>query len=46
VATSTKTLKDAVCEAIDRGRDEVVGFAEDVFRHPELGFKERARPPG
>jgi len=37
---TTKTLKDAVCEAVDRSRDEIFSFAEDVFRHPELGFKE------
>ena len=40
MAIPTKTLKDAACEAVDRSGDEIVAFAEDVFRHPELGFKE------
>lgn len=40
MATPTKTLKDAVCEAVDRSGEEIVAFAEDIFRHPELGFKE------
>jgi len=33
-------LKDAVCAAIDRHADEIVGLGETILRHPETGFNE------
>jgi amidohydrolase len=33
-------LKVRVCQAIDRNRGKVAELVEDVFQHPELGFKE------
>ena len=33
-------IKVRVCAAIDAAREEIFSVAEDVFRHPELGFKE------
>ena len=33
-------LKRQVWEAIDRRREEIVGLGEQIWRHPELGFKE------
>jgi amidohydrolase len=34
------TLKAAVCAAIDRRGDELIRIADDIYHHPELGFKE------
>jgi amidohydrolase len=36
----TSSLKAAVHRAIDARRDEILAFADDVLRHPELGFRE------
>ena len=33
-------LKRAVCEAIDAARDEIIRVGEDIYRHPEPGFRE------
>ncbi len=33
-------LKRQVCEAVDRGRGDIIEIGEDIMRHPELGFKE------
>jgi len=33
-------LKRAVCEAIDDAREEIIRIGEDIYRHPEPGFKE------
>ncbi|HHY92048.1 MAG TPA: amidohydrolase, partial [Firmicutes bacterium] len=33
-------LKAAVCNQIAGARNEIVALAEDIFAHPELGFKE------
>ena len=33
-------LKRAVCEEIDRRRDEIVRIGDTILRHPETGFKE------
>src|SRR5215208_6364947 len=33
-------LKSAVCDAIDRRAAELTAIAEDIYLHPELGFKE------
>ena len=33
-------LKNAVCEAIDRNRERIIGLGERIRRQPELGFKE------
>lgn len=34
------SLKAAVCAAIDRRGDELLRIAEDIYHHPELGYKE------
>jgi amidohydrolase len=39
-AQSTAALKAEVCAAIDRRADELIRVADDIYRHPELGFKE------
>lgn len=36
----TGALKREACQAIDAASDELIAFGEDIFRHPELGFKE------
>lgn len=33
-------LKQQLCEAVERRRDEIIGIGEDIMRNPELGFKE------
>ena len=33
-------LKRRLYEAIDRRADEIIGLAEQIWKHPELGFKE------
>ena len=33
-------LKERVCREIDQHADSLIALAEDIFRHPELGFKE------
>ena len=33
-------LKRAVVDAIDRRGRELISFGEDIFAHPELGYKE------
>jgi amidohydrolase len=33
-------LKRVVCEQIDRLKDDMIGAAKTMLRHPELGFKE------
>lgn len=33
-------LKARVCEEIEKRKDEIIGIAEDIFAHPELGYKE------
>jgi len=35
-----KALKEAVCAAIDRRRERIVGLGEAIMDDPELGFKE------
>jgi amidohydrolase len=37
---SLDSLKAAVCAAIDRRGEELARIADDIYRHPELGFKE------
>lgn len=37
---TTASLKTALYRAIDARRDEIFAFADDVLRHPELGFRE------
>ena len=39
-AHSLADLKSAVCQAIDRRGAELAAIAEDIYLHPELGFKE------
>jgi amidohydrolase len=38
---SLASLKSAVNEAIDRRGEELARIADDIYHHPELGFKER-----
>jgi amidohydrolase len=38
--TDSAGLKAAVCAALDRRADELFRIAEDIYLHPELGFKE------
>lgn len=33
-------MKQAVCAAIDKRRDEILAIGQDIFSHPELGYKE------
>ncbi len=33
-------LKQKVCQAIDDHRDSIIEIGEQIFRHPELGYKE------
>ena len=33
-------LKEAVLAAIEQRRDEIIAIGEDIFAHPELGYKE------
>ncbi len=33
-------LKRKVCAAIDARRDDIIGIAENIWRHPELAFNE------
>ncbi len=33
-------LKQAVCAEIDRRRDDIIGVAQTMLHHPELGYKE------
>lgn len=37
---SRQELKARVCTAIESQADRIIGIGEDIFRHPELGFKE------
>ncbi|MGH2350058.1 MAG: amidohydrolase [Chloroflexota bacterium] len=39
-SAATADLKAAVGAAIDRRADELIRIADDIYRHPELGFKE------
>ncbi len=34
-------LKARLADSIDRARDDLVAFGEDIFAHPELGFREQ-----
>ena len=38
--TTKSNLKQAICSAIDRNAERIVGLGERIRRHPELGFKE------
>ena len=33
-------LKERLAEVLDRNRDPLIGFGQDVFGHAELGFRE------
>ncbi len=33
-------LKDKICAAIDERREQIIGLGEQIFRQPELGYKE------
>ena len=38
--TDKQALKQRCCEAIDRSRDAIFALADDIYRHPEMGFHE------
>jgi amidohydrolase len=38
--TDTALLKKRVCEEIERRKDEIIQIGNDIFAHPELGYKE------
>ena len=33
-------LKSKICETIDQYKDEIVSIGQDIYNHPELGYKE------
>ncbi len=33
-------IKQSVCETIDQNRDKIIAIGEDIFKHPQLGYKE------
>ena len=33
-------LKQRCCDRIDQNRDAIIALAEDIYRHPELGYQE------
>lgn len=33
-------MKQAVCAAIDKRREQIIAIGEDIYAHPELGYKE------
>lgn len=35
-----ENLKKRVCEVIDNNRDKIIALGNDIYRHPELGYKE------
>ncbi len=37
---SIAELKSQLCRQIDAQRDDMIGISDDVFRHPETGFRE------
>ena len=39
--TEHETLKQQICQAIDRRRDDIVNIGESIMDTPELGFREQ-----
>ena len=37
---TVREMKKIICEAIDKNRDKIIAIGEDIFREPELGYKE------
>ncbi|HHY75936.1 MAG TPA: amidohydrolase, partial [Firmicutes bacterium] len=37
---NAELLKKKVCEEIDKRKDEIIEIGNDIFAHPELGYKE------
>ena len=35
------SLKQSVCDAIDAAQSELFAIGDDIFLHPELGFREK-----
>ena len=35
-----QTLKNLCLEAIDQNREAIFALADDIYRHPEMGFHE------
>jgi len=33
-------IKKSVCDEIEKRKDEIIGIGNDIFMHPELGYKE------
>ncbi|MCL5025395.1 MAG: amidohydrolase [Chloroflexi bacterium] len=40
-ANDIASLKQRACQEIDRRREDIIAIAEDIWRHPELGYKEQ-----
>ncbi len=40
MAEDIASLKQRACQEIDRRRNQIVAVAEDIWRNPELGYKE------
>lgn len=36
-----ENLKKLCLQSIDAHKEDIIALGEDIFRHPELGFKER-----
>lgn len=36
-----ENLKKLCLQSIDAHKEDIITLGEDIFRHPELGFKER-----
>lgn len=37
-ALTKEAIKQAVADAIEQHKDEIIRLGEDIFRHPELGL--------
>lgn len=33
-------IEKRILDIIDRSRDKIIDFATDIYKHPELGYKE------
>lgn len=38
--TDINHLKERVCDEIEKRKDEIIEIGQDIFTHPELGYKE------
>ena len=33
-------MKQRCCDVIDQNREAIIALAEDIYRHPEMGYHE------